>query len=168
MRKSTKIDNKKTHNKIIIISIIAIIIFGIIIFLLFPFSFKRYDVDAIESQFLKYYSDKNLRVMDFVDMTALFGTNFDDTSDVIFMGNVTIDQPYTEDTMLVVVINDDNPIYYYDLLQSHIDSYLMYSDDDILNKLYKNAILVKGKKFVYFIVSNDAKVIEKEINSFYN
>ena len=146
----------KRSKKIFIIFIVLIILLSITLFIIFPFSTKRYDVDAIESQLLKYYSDRELRVMDFVDMTALFGTDFDDTSDVVFLGNVSI------------VINNDNPEYYYDLLRSHIDSYLMYSDDKILNKLYKNAILVKGKKSIYFIVGIDAKIIEKEINSFYN
>lgn len=158
----------KRSKKIFIIFIVLIILLSITLFIIFPFSTKRYDVDAIESQLLKYYSDRELRVMDFVDMTALFGTDFDDTSDVVFLGNVSIDQPYSEDSMIVAVINNDNPEYYYDLLRSHIDSYLMYSDDKILNKLYKNAILVKGKKSVYFIVGIDAKIIEKEINSFYN
>ena len=68
---------------------------------------------------------------------------------------------------MIVVINDENSKYYYDLLKSHIDSYLMYSEDEILNKLYSNAILVSGKNYVYLIVSNDAKTIEKEINMFY-
>ena len=43
----------------------------------------------------------------------------------------------------------------------------MYSEDTKLIELYENSILVKGKDYMYFIVSSDAKTIEKEINVFY-
>ena len=49
----------------------------------------------------------------------------------------------------------------------NVDSYLMYSEDVKLTKLYENSILVKGNDYMYFIVGNDAKTIEKEINVFY-
>ena len=157
----------KNKKKIIIISIIVCVIVGLILVYIFSFSSNRYDIDSIKKQCLSFYDDKNLRVMDFIDMTALFGTDFDDTSDAVFLSNINIEQAYTDDTMMIVVINDENSKYYYDLLKSHIDSYLMYSEDEILNKLYSNAILVSGKDYVYLIVSNDAKTIEKEINMFY-
>lgn len=158
---------KNKKKIIIIISLIISIIIGIFLIYIFSFSSKRYDIDSIKKQCLSFYGDKNLRVMDFIDMTALFGTDFDDTSDAVFMSNISIDQPYTNDSMMIVVINDENSIYYYDLLKSHVDSYLMYSEDAVLNNLYSNAILVSGKNYVYLIVGNDAKTIEKEINLFY-
>ena len=100
-------------------------------------------------------------------MTALFGTDFDELSDAVFMSNIKLEDKFTEDTMMIVVINTDNSKYYYDLLKSHIDSYMMYSEDEILLELYSNSILVKEKNYVYFIVGNEAKAIEKEINNFY-
>ncbi len=157
----------KNKKKVIIIAIVICIILIVGLYFTFSFSSKRYDIDAIENQCLNFYNDKNLRVMDFIDMTALFGTDFDELSDAVFMSNIKLEDKFTEDTMMIIVINTDNSKYYYDLLKSHIDSYMMYSDDEILLELYSNSILVKEKNYVYFIVGNEAKVIEKEINNFY-
>ena len=157
----------KNNKKMMIIgSIIASIVIVIILCFAFPSS-KRYDIAGIQSQCIKYYETNGLRIMDFIDMTNLFGTNFDELSDSIFMSNINIDEEFTEDAMMIVVINDENSQYYYDLFKSHVDSYLMYSEDEILNELYKNSILAKGKNYMYFIVSKDAKTIESEINTFY-
>lgn len=157
----------KNKKIIIVISIIVCIVLVIGLYISFSFSSKRYDISAIQNQCLKFYGDKNLRVMDFIDMTALFGTDFDELSDAVFMGNIKLEENYTDDTIMIVVINTDNSEYYYDLLKSHVDSYMMYSEDEILLKLYSESILVKEKNYVYFIVGKEAKVIEKEINAFY-
>lgn len=152
---------------IIIVSVLVCLIIAIIMLFAFPFSSKRYDIESIESQCIQYYENDGLRVMDFIDMTTLFGTNFDELSDATFMSNINIDEEFNDGSMMIVVINDENPTYYYDLFKSHVDSYLMYSEDVKLKELYENSILVNGKDYMYFIVSSDAKTIEKEINVFY-
>ena len=62
----------KNKKKIIIISIILCVIVGLILVYIFSFSSKRYDIDSIKKQCLSFYDDKNLRVMDFIDMTAWY------------------------------------------------------------------------------------------------
>lgn len=157
--------NKK---KIIIIISILVCVFSVVVLLFVsPFSSKRYDIESIESQCIQYYENVGLRVMDFIDMTTLFGTNFDELSDATFMSNININEEFNDNSMMIVVINNENSSYYYDLFKSHVDSYLMYSEDVKLTKLYENSILVKGNDYMYFIVGNDAKTIEKEINVFY-
>lgn len=158
---------KNKKNIIILITVLIVIVIAVAIFVFSKLSFKSYDIPAIEEQCIRYYTDRNIRTMDFIDMTSLFGTNIEETSDAVFLSNMNVEEEINSESMMIIVMNTEDSSYYYDLFKSHLDSYMMYNDNEELLTLYENAILVKGKNYVYFIIDKEAEVIEKEINMHY-
>ena len=68
---------------------------------------------------------------------------------------------------MIIVINTDSPEYYYDIFRSYLDSYILNLEDlDVVN-MYKDAVLEKGDNYVYFILGQEAKLIENEISVHY-
>lgn len=157
----------KNKKKIIFIGILLLVIVLIIIFFVTKANKKSYDVAAVQEQCIRYYSENGIRIMDFVDMTALFGTDLDESSDAMFLSNIdTLDDP-TLDSMIIVLINTDDPEYYYDIFRSYLDSYIMNLEDLEVVQMYRDSVLKKGNNYVYFILGKDAKIIESEISVHY-
>lgn len=160
--------NNKKHVLIIVLSILFVMIITVVLNVIFSTSWKKYEISSIQNDMFRFYSDRGLRTMDFVDMTGLFGINLDNLDeDSMYLTNYNIEDDINSEFMLIVVINTDDPTYYYDIFNSHLDSYMMYSEDEELIKLYEKAVLVEGDNFIYFIIDKDASMIEKEINMYY-
>ena len=105
--------------------------------------------------------------MDFIDMTNMFGISLDEASDATFLSNIDTFEDPTLDSMMIIVINTDSPEYYYDIFRSYLDSYILNLEDlDVVN-MYKDAVLEKGDNYVYFILGQEAKLIENEISVHY-
>ena len=128
---------------------------------------KMYDISAVQDEMLRFYEDRGLRSMDFVDIRDLFGINVEDSQDAIYLSNVDREKGINSESMLIVVMNTDKPSYFYSSFRSHLDSYTMYSEDKEILDLYDKAILVEGDNFIYFIIDKEASIIEKEINMYY-
>ena len=159
--------NNKKNVLLSVLGILLIMIITVVINVVSNISWKQYDIGAIQEQNLRYYSDNGLRIMDFIDMTSMFGISLDETNEATFLSNINpLDEP-TLDSMIVVVINTDSPEYYYDIFRSYLDSYILNLEDlDVVN-MYKDAVLEKGDNYVYFILGQEAKLIENEISVHY-
>lgn len=159
--------NNKKNVLLSVLGILLIMIITVVINVVSNISWKQYDIGAIQEQNLRYYSDNGLRIMDFIDMTSMFGISLDETNEATFLSNINpLDEP-TLDSMIVVVINTDSPEYYYDIFRSYLDSYILNLEDlDVVN-MYKDAVLEKGDNYVYFILGQEAKLIESEISVHY-
>ena len=62
----------KKYKTMLIVSVLIILLLVLIISLT-SIDPKRYDVEAIQEQSLRYYEESEIRIMDFMDMTSLFG-----------------------------------------------------------------------------------------------
>ena len=127
---------------------------------------KSYNIESINNLMINGYD--NVREMDFIDITTLFGIDISDRENSVFVTNVEdLSNGINKDTMLVVVMNTNNTKEYYDIFQSFIDSYKFNTFDKETLDYYDKVIIKKGDGFVYFLMGSDPIMIEKEINSFY-
>lgn len=159
--------NKK---KVIVISS-ALILFSVLVVILF-ISFnkkivKSYDIEVLKEQTIRYYDDQGIRLMDFIDTTNQFGISNIDIDNSLFMSNISNEEQLSSDMLMLVVMNTNNPTYYYDIFQSYIDTNKLNITEEDTLELFNKSILVKGDNFVYFIVGKDSKTMEKEINLLY-
>lgn len=163
-RKKKKNINKKTII-MIIISVIVVSLISVILFIVLKPK-KSYNVEAIKTEMIRYYD--NLRFMDFVDLTELFGLDISDTENSVFLSNIELEKDISPDTIVIIVINTKDTEFYYDIFKSFVDSYKLNTDDmDMLN-YYDKVKLVQGEGYIYFLMGEDTVMLEKEINSFYN
>lgn len=126
---------------------------------------KQYDIEAIKSDILRYYDE--IRIMDFMDMTTLFGTDLTELDEATFLSNINLEDYVTPETVMICIINTNNEVYYYDIFQSFVDSNLLNIEETELLDLFSKSILKKGDGYVYFIFGKEAKIIESEINVHY-
>lgn len=160
--------NNKKNVLLSVLGILLIMIITVVINVVSNISWKQYDIGAIQEQNLRYYSDNGLRIMDFIDMTSMFGIPLDETNEATFLSNINpLDEP-TLDSMIVVVINTETPEYYYDIFRSYLDSYIINLEDSDVVQMYRDAVLKSGDNYVYFILGRESKIIESEITVHYN
>lgn len=159
-------NNKKTV-LLIVICLTLLMVLTVAINVISNVSWKEYNVGAVQEQCIRYYEEKGIRLMDFIDMTNMFGISLDEASDATFLSNIDTFEDPTLDSMMIIVINTDSPEYYYDIFRSYLDSYILNLEDlDVVN-MYKDAVLEKGDNYVYFISGQEAKLIENEISLHY-
>jgi hypothetical protein len=126
---------------------------------------KSFDFIKIESQMKRNYEEAGLNTLDFIDITSLFGIDNSEIPNSIFLGNINAEEMNKENMMLVIVMNTNNVDYYYDSLYSYIESNKMNLDNEKILKLFDSAILKKGLNYVYLIIAENAKLVEKELNA---
>lgn len=159
---------KESNKSIIIITIIVIMILTMIYSILLDSKdviLKTYNIESITNLINKGYD--NVREMDFIDMTTLFGTEFEKNDNMLFLTNMQDVNNIDTKSMILVVMNTDEVESNYDILQSFLDSYKLNTDDKELLDYYDTAILKKGENYVFFILAEDPTMMEREINSFY-
>ena len=128
---------------------------------------KTYDVDNLKSALINEFEELNLFEMDNFDVLEAFGFGSEEVPDGLYLKSLVMDekgQDVTEDKNYIIILNTEKFQYYNDIFQSHIESNIMYTEDKKIFKLYNNAILKCEENYVYLIVSNKAKDIEKFIN----
>ena len=99
-----------------------------------------------------------------IDISALKENNRKLSYGLISPATEEVTDDITEDKNHIIIINTKDYEYYKDIFVSHIDSYLLHSEDKKEVKLYKKAIVKADKNYVYFILSKKAKDIEKTVN----
>lgn len=156
------------NRKNIIVLIIVIIL--LIIACIFMFKdrkkdMKNFDFIKIEEQMKKSYEEEGLNTLDFIDITSLFGIDSSEIPNSVFLGNINAIELTKENMMLIVAINTKEVDFYYDSLYSYIESNKMNLDNEKTLKLFNQAILKKGLNYVYLIISEDPKLVEKELNA---
>lgn len=127
---------------------------------------KKFDVGRLESIIMGEYEDLNLKEMDQIDLLNTFGIVEDEIPDsaLIMSMNDVEEGTATVNDNYIIIINTEEYQYYYDMLNSHIDSVTRNSQDEKIVELYEKAIVKCGKNYVYLIVSPYAKEIEQIIN----
>ncbi len=127
---------------------------------------KTYDVERLQSIIMGEYEDINLKEMDQIDLLNSFGINLDEipNSALLMTPNDEPEVAYSSKDNYVIIINTEEHQHYYDMLYSQIDSITRYSEDEKTVELYKNAIIKHDNNYVYMIVGQHAKEIEKIIN----
>lgn len=151
----------------ILVIIASILLIGLIVIISNFEQPKRYDVDNLKSALINEFEELNLFEMDNFDVLAEFGFGSEEVPDGLYLKSLVMDekgQDVTEDKNIIIILNTENYQYYHDIFQSHIESNIMYTEDKKIFKLYNKAILKSEENYVYLIVSNKAKDIEKFIN----
>ena len=160
---------KKGKELIGVLAAVAALLLIILIFLIFSLSAdktKTYDVVKLHSIIIGEYEDLSLREMDKIDLLTKFGIIKEEIPESLAL------MSYSENTdgeniapeTYIMIINTENYQYYYDMLESQIDSIVRYSENQEEINLYTNSILKSGENYVYLIVSSEAKSIEQLIN----
>ena len=166
MAKKIKIKNKKVF--LGVIAVVAIILLGFVIALFVrAFSTKSYNIDKLEEKLVLEYKSLKLTEMDKFDVLELFGFDKSEVEDALFLKSFEMDSDgndVTEDINYVVVMNTKKHQDYYEIFESHVDSYLNYTEDKDEYKVYDKAIIKHDRNYVYLIISSKAKNIEKTIN----
>lgn len=152
------------------IIVLIIVITLLIIACIFMFKdrkkdMKNFDFIKIEEQMKKSYEEEGLNTLDFIDITSLFGIDSSEIPNSVFLGNINAIELTKENMMLIVAINTKEVDFYYDSLYSYIESNKMNLDNEKTLKLFNQAILKKGLNYVYLIISEDPKLVEKELNA---
>lgn len=153
-------------------NIIVLIIVTILLIIACVFMFKdrkkdmkNFDFIKIEEQMKRSYGEEGLNTLDFMDVASLFGIDTNEIPDSVFLGNINAEEMTKENMMLIVAINTKKVDFYYDSLYSYIESNKMNLENEKTLKLFDSAILKKGLNYVYLIMSEDPKLVEKELNA---
>lgn len=126
---------------------------------------KTYNTEKLHSILIGEYDDLNLREMDQIDLLNRFGIIKDDIPESLaLMSHLEDNEENKFKETIIIIINTENYQYYYDSLESQIDSITRYSENKEEVELYSNSILKADKNYVYLIVGKNAKEIENIIN----
>lgn len=158
---------------IIFIGIILLIVMAII--LISNKNHKTFYMSEISSQFTNYYSDDNLQELEKENIDSYFSLPSSEMTDAILLSNfdpnnlVIEEESYSPKLLLVISnIDKDKVKEYYESLNAFVISYT--SSDRVneeLISLYKNSILKDGSNYIYFIMGDDSKIMERELLSLY-
>ena len=159
----------KKNKKYIIIGIIIVIVFTVL-FVVIKNSKKEekksFNISSITDFIVKGYDD--LREMDFIDITTLFGmSNVSEEDEALFFTNIDLTSGIDTNSVMVIVVNTDNESDYYGVFDSFLTSYKYNTDEKELLDFYDTVILKQGDGFVYFLMGENPELFEREIYSFY-
>lgn len=161
-----KIKNKKLF--LGVLAVIAIALLGMVIALFVnAFNTKSYDIDELKDSLVVEYKDLHLTEMDKFDVLELFGFDKSEVEDALFLKSFEMDasgNDVTDEVNYVVVMNTKNHQEYYEIFESHVDSYLKYTEDKKEYNAYNKAIIKNDRNYVYLIISTRSKEIEMSIN----
>ena len=152
--------NKKL--KIVLISIPTIVLIAIVGMTLIFSNNERFDIEELRKQSIRYYDEYEVKLLDFMDMTTLFGVDVENDENNLMIANVDSDVIKKEDMFLLVVMNTMD-VNYYDVFQSYIDSTINHEENEEIVKLFEKAILKRENNYVYLIICDDPKSVEKDI-----
>ena len=167
MSKKLKPKYKKILIGGVLTLVVSILLITLPLIILNLFKVKEYDLEKIGYILKEEYSDLYLTEMDHIDVLNDYGFEKYDLENALFLKSLKLDNDgndITEDKNHIIIINTKDYEYYKDIFVSHIDSYLLHSEDKKEVKLYKKAIVKADKNYVYFILSKKAKDIEKTVN----
>jgi hypothetical protein len=153
----------KNKKIIIIVSIVLVLILAVSLIFIFSKETKKYDTVNIEGRMVDWYD--NMRLMDFVDSTNLFGIDMTVEEDAAFL--TTYEDEITTETIIIVVINSKDTDEYYDFFKSFLDARKAYTDDIDLLNYYDKAKLVQTDNYIYFLLGPETDMYENELESFY-
>lgn len=157
--------NKKKITLIASIAFLIIFIIGMII-LINNNRKSKFDLDKIEKEMLKEYKELDIRTFDQYDISMYFGLDFNEIPSSLFLSdfaeNPEEPKPFSP-KILIVIINTKDVDKYYDSLLGFIDLNKNNNEDKKIAKLFNKAILKKGENYVYLVLGDNSKEIEKKL-----
>ena len=162
------------NNKSIFIVFIGIILLVIVaIILIISSNKKTFDLSEVSKQFTKYYSDIHLEELEKENIDYYFSLPSSELDEALLLSNFNpneLDSESEDSPCLLLVLNNlskEDINEYYEALNAFVISYDNVEDNNELVSLYKKSILMKGKNYIYFIMGNNNKVMEKELLRLY-
>lgn len=157
--------NKKKITLIVSIAFLIIFIIGMII-LINNNRKSKFDLDKIEKEMLKEYKELDIRTFDQYDISMYFGFDFNEIPSSLFLSdfaeNPEEPKPFSP-KILIIIINTKDVDKYYDSLLGFIDLNKNNNEDKKIAKLFNKAILKKGENYVYLVLGDNSKEIEKKL-----
>lgn len=157
--------NKKKITLIASIAFLIIFIIGMII-LINNNRKSKFDLDKIEKEMLKEYKELDIRTFDQYDISMYFGFDFNEIPSSLFLSDFAEDpeepKPFSP-KILIIIINTKDVDKYYDSLLGFIDLNENNNEDKKIAKLFNKAILKKGENYVYLVLGDNSKEIEKKL-----
>ena len=157
--------NKKKITLIVSIAFLIIFIIGMII-LINNNRKSKFDLDKIEKEMLKEYKELDIRTFDQYDISMYFGFDFNEIPSSLFLSdfaeNPEEPKPFSP-KILIIIINTKDVDKYYDSLLGFIDLNKNNNEDKKIAKLFNKAILKKGKNYVYLVLGDNPKEMEKKL-----
>ncbi len=157
--------NKKKITLIASIAFLIIFIIGMII-LINNNRKSKFDLDKIEKEMLKEYKELDIRTFDQYDISMYFGFDFNEIPSSLFLSDFVEDseepKPFSP-KILIIIINTKDVDKYYDSLLGFIDLNENNNEDKKIAKLFNKAILKKGENYVYLVLGDNSKEIEKKL-----
>ena len=153
------------RKKLLISFIICImVVIGCLIALLSRKNEYVFDSNSFYEAFEKRFDDLNLHRLDMYDIGSFFGLGYSSDEEVLFMSDFlgTEDNHIFNPNELVIVVDEKNNEDYYDYLLNYVDMQINNLDDTDKINLYRNAIINKNGKVIYYIMS----IRQNDINEF--
>lgn len=159
------------NNKSILIVFVGILLLIITaIILIINSNKKTFDLPSVSSKFVGYYSDISLEEMENENIDYYFSIPSSEITNGLLLSNFNPNEYNEENEItpcLLLVLSDlskEQINDYYDSLNAFITSYInSNSQKEELISLYKTSILRKGKNYIYFIMGDNASIMEKEL-----
>lgn len=165
---------KKSNNNYYISLLLAIALLLVIAVLIVIFKDdKKFDLDKVKEQFMSYYVDNGLQELDKDNFDYYFQIPSSEIENGILLSNFdpyNIDEEHNSSKLLLLItdLTIEKVDEYYDslngLLYVHSNNDKL---DNYLTSLYKNAILKRGKSYVYLIIGEDNDIMEQELLRLY-
>lgn len=157
----------KKKKIILIASIAFLLVFIVGMIILINNNRKvKFDLDKIEKEMLKEYKELDIRTFDQYDISMYFGLDFNEIPSSLFLSdfveNAEEPKPFSP-KILIIIINTKEVDNYYDSLLGFIDLNKDNSEDKKIAKLFNKAILKKGKNYVYLVLGDNPKEMEKKL-----
>lgn len=165
---------KSTNNKCYYIIIIAIIVLVITAILIIAFKDdKNFDLDKVKEQFLSYYIDDDIHEIEKDNIDYYFAIPSGEIDSALLLSNFDPNDIDDENDSLRLIflipnIGIEKVDEYYDSLDGFVYAHI--NNNNLSKKeinLYKNAILKRGKSYVYLILGKDNKIMEQELLRLY-
>ena len=151
----------------IIIIALIVLIFLFIVFMIINNSKKtKFDLKVLEEKMIKEYKEYDIRTFDQYDISMYFGFDYNDIPSSLFLSDFVEDpeepKPFAP-KILIIIINTQKVDDYYDNLLGFVDLNKNNLEDKKMAKLYEKAIIKKGKNYVYLVLGDNPKDIEKKL-----
>lgn len=156
------------NKNVLIVGIVALIVFVLGCLLLFNKNSNKtkFDLDLVQKEFMKEFKEYDVREFDQYDISMYFGLDFNEIPSSLFISDFSEDpdepKPFAP-KVLIIVINTQDAEDYYDSLLGFVDLNKNNLEDKKLAKKYEKAILKKGKNYVYLLLGDNPKDMEKKL-----
>ena len=167
-----KKEKHKFNKKIFLIIPFIILIIGLIVFIGISSSkIKEYDITKISQKIESHYKDENLEIIKEEDVINYFPipSEYFNSSILATNYNPNVDQDDYKNAHLIFFVtklNKKDRDDIYEFLEGFAKSYSMkYVKNADLEEMMANAIVKKGKDYVYLVLGSRNKEMEEDLLS---